>query len=379
MPSFEILHSSNQGRVGRIITDHGVVDTPNFIFCATKGSVRGLGPWDLSRLGVQIILSNTYHMMIYPGAEMVKSAKGVHGISGWNGPMFTDSGGYQVFALGHGSVSNELKGKRCTNPTVKQINEEGVVFQSYREGNIVHLTPEKSIQMQIDMGADLIVNFDECTPFHITYEQTRAAMERTNRWQDRGLEYFQKHSNGSQGLYAVVQGSIYPDLRTTSMQYCSERDYFGYGIGGSLGQNLSDMHKVLEVFQKYKKPERPVHLLGMGGFIKEIFEALPYGIDTFDCVHPTRVARHGLAMGRTKIDIRRHTTSQEPLDRDCPCMTCSHYSRAALHILYRAGELTALVALAEHNVATMVRLMSDIRIGLANDSLQDVRKYWCGG
>jgi queuine tRNA-ribosyltransferase len=163
------------------------------------------------------------------------------------------------------------------------------------------------------------------------------------------------------------------------MQYCSERDYFGYGIGGSLGQNLSDMHKVLEVFQKYKKPERPVHLLGMGGFIKEIFEALPYGIDTFDCVHPTRVARHGLAMGRTKIDIRRHTTSQEPLDRDCPCMTCSHYSRAALHILYRAGELTALVALAEHNVATMVRLMSDIRTGLANDSLQDVRKYWCGG
>jgi queuine tRNA-ribosyltransferase len=288
---------------------------------------------------------------------------------------------------GHGSVSDEIKNSKSSNapPTVRSISEEGVRFKSYRDGSEILLTPESSIELQIDMGADLIVNFDECTPFHISRNQTVDALERTNRWQSRGLKYFKEHSI-NQGLYGVVQGSVYPDLRQISMEYCNSHDYFGYAIGGSLGCNLDDMHSVLQVFQQHKLPSRPVHLLGMGGKVREIFESLKYGIDTFDCVHPTRIARHGFAIcpaainpkGALNITNSAYMHDLSPIDPDCTCPTCAHYTRGALHTLIRAREFTGLAALTTHNVATMVRLMREIRDGIEVGTLGAIRKHWVG-
>lgn len=392
---FEILRNSPLGRLGRIHTTHGTVDTPEFIFCATKGSVKGLAPWTLEQIGAQIILSNTYHIAVYPGEQQIASLGGVHGLSGWNGPMLTDSGGFQVFCLGgHGSVSDEIKNRKLvsakgplsTKSTVLSITEEGVLFKSYRDGSEIALTPEGSLALQIAMGADLIVNFDECTPCHITYQQTAEALARTNRWQSRGLAYFTQHGSSTQGLYGVVQGGVHEDLRTQSMQYCNQQDFFGYAVGGSLGKDLHDMHHVLKVFERHKEPERPVHLLGMGGKVREIFEALPYGIDTFDCVHPTRIARHGFAIcpyyisprGALNLYNQHYAQDVRPLDHRCTCMTCQYFTRAALHTLIRAGEFTGLAALIEHNVTTMVRLMREIRAGIAEDRLEEVRRVWIG-
>lgn len=380
MPSFQVLHSTPQGRLGRIRTPHGDIHTPEFVFCGTKGAVKALTPWMLEELGVQIILSNTYHLAVHPGGEVVEQMGGLHQLSGWKGPMLTDSGGFQVFCLGgHGSVSDEIKGKGARSlTTVREISEEGVRFQSYRTGAEIFLSPEKSIELQLQFGADLIVNFDECTPCHISYQDTAKALERTNRWQSRGLEFFEAHSDGNHVLYGVVQGGVHEDLRKLSMDYCNRCDYFGYAIGGSLGRDLGDMHRVLRVFDTHKIPERPVHLLGMGGKICEIFEAVRYGVDTFDCVHPTRVARHGLALRpRQNLNLWRANNCREPIDSECECKTCRYYSQAALHALLRAGEMAAIIAITVHNVATMVRLMVEVRDGIKAGNLEEVQKKWC--
>ena len=228
---------ASKARIGYLQTPHGVLETPAFIFCATKATVKSL-PMDLvKKAGTQIILSNTYHLMIQPGAETVRALGGLHKMMAWDGPMFTDSGGFQIFSLGHGSVANEIKGKRMEKRqrSMLKITEEGALFKSYLDGSMHLLTPERSIAIQHALGADLIVCFDECTPFHVEKQYTAASMERSHRWEYRSLQAFKALETDQQALYGIVQGGVYPDLRQESADFVNNHDFFAHAIGGSWG------------------------------------------------------------------------------------------------------------------------------------------------
>lgn len=393
--SFNIVHQSKQNgaRLGKLVTPHGVVDTPAFIFCATKAAIKGCSPQTMRDANTQIILSNTYHLMLQPGGELVEKMGGLHRFMGWDGPMLTDSGGFQIFSLGHGSVANEIKGNRsCTQrPTLSEINEQGARFTSYLDGSQHILTPEKSIQVQRQLGADLIVVLDECTPFHVDKEYTERSMHLSHRWALRSLEEFKRGDNDKQALYGIVQGGVYPDLRQQAAQFISDHPFFGHAIGGSLGASKEQMHDVVATTLELLTPERPVHLLGIGG-ISDIFNGVRHGIDTFDCVHPTRLARHGGALvranywqqaqhpatGKEHINLKNacFKLDEQPIDPTCGCSTCQHFSRAYLHHLLKAKELLAMQALTIHNVYYMNRLLHAIRDAVQNDRLDEEQSHW---
>ncbi|MDR2766169.1 MAG: tRNA guanosine(34) transglycosylase Tgt, partial [Holosporaceae bacterium] len=296
---FDVLRVSAKSRVGALKTPHGIIETPAFIFCGTKASVKGVSPLQLKELGSQIILSNTYHLFSHPGANHIKSRGGLHRFIGWDGPMLTDSGGFQIFSLGYGSVSDEIKGKRSGSPTLVKTDENGAVFRSYWDGGLQRLTPEKSMEIQRDIGADLVVSFDECTPYHSDEKYTRESMERSHRWEMRSLEEFRKGGDFSQALYGVVQGGVYRDLRRCSAAFVSENPFFASAIGGTLGASKTQMYEVMEMALDGLDVSRPIHLLGVGG-VGDIFRGVAMGIDTFDCVHPTRIGRHGGALVKAK-------------------------------------------------------------------------------
>lgn len=294
----------SKARIGVLSTPHGDVQTPNFIFCATKAAMKAVTPEQLRTENAQIILSNTYHLMLTPGAEIVAKMGGLQKMTGWKGPMLTDSGGYQIFSMGYGSVSNEIKGKRDSenlgwNKTLLNIDEHGATFRSYIDGSIHTLTPEKSIDIQRQLGADLIVVLDECTPFNVAKDYTADSMRRSHRWALRCLDHFQTvetSANGlPQALYGIIQGGVYQDLRQESCEFVNTHGFFGLAIGGSLGATKKDMHKVVTYTRSLLRDDRPVHLLGIGG-VRDIFHGVRCGIDTFDCVHPTRLGRHGGAL-----------------------------------------------------------------------------------
>lgn len=397
MFKFDITYRSpnSKARLGCLTTPHGVVETPAFIFCATKAAIKGATPQDMKREDTQIILANTYHLMLQPGAELVAQMGGLHKFMGWNGPMLTDSGGFQIFSLGHGSVAEEVKGRRqSTRPkSLLKITEEGATFKSYLDGNKHLLTPEKSIQIQRDLGADLIVVLDECTPFHVDKSYTEKSMYLSHRWAERSLTEFQKGSEGIQALYGITQGGVYPDLRKVSADFVNNLPFFGHAVGGSLGADKTQMAEVVEMAMEPLDPSRPVHLLGIGG-VSDIFYGITQGIDTFDCVHPTRLARHGGALvpvsaweemgetpeGREHINLRntRFRNDPKPIDATCGCQTCQTYSRSYIHHLLKAGELLALQALTIHNVHFMNRLLTSIRQAIAEDRLDEERKKWVG-
>lgn len=384
--------SKTNARLGKLHTPHGVVETPNFIFCATKASIKGVMPRDMLENGTQIILSNTYHLMIQPGSETVKKLGGLHKMMGWNGPMFTDSGGYQIFSLGHGSVASEIKGKRMSNrpKTLLKITEEGAKFKSYTDGSYHMLTPEKSIQIQRDLGADLIVVLDECTPFHVDKSYTAKSMRMSHRWALRSLEEFKRTDNESQALYGIVQGGIYSDLRKESAEFINNNEFFAHAVGGSLGASKEQMHEIVGTTMSYLSKDRPVHLLGIGG-VSDIFNGVTYGIDTFDCVHPTRLARHGGALVPIELkqkqgdetvtehlNIRnsKYKLDERPIDDTCGCTTCKTYSRGYLHHLFKAEEILGLQLLTIHNVFFMNRLMHAVRNAIKNNTLELERKKW---
>lgn len=393
--NFEVTKqsSSSKARLGRLRTPHGVVETPAFIFCATKAAIKGATPEDMKREKTQIILSNTYHLMLQPGAELVAKMGGLHKFMGWNGPMLTDSGGFQIFSLGHGSVAEEVKGRRQSSrpKSLLSITEEGATFKSYLDGRTHVLTPEKSIQIQQNLGADLIVVLDECTPFHVDKAYTEKSMHMSHRWAERSLKEFQKGATGIQSLYGITQGGVYPDLRKISADFVNSLPFFGHAIGGSLGASKSQMAEVVEMAIEPLDPSRPIHLLGIGG-IRDIIYGVRQGIDTFDCVHPTRLARHGGALvppavwnalgenptGREHMNLRnsRFREDQSPIDESCACHTCQTLSRGYLHHLLKAGELLALKATTTHNVHFMNRLLSSIREAIAADSLEEEEKKW---
>jgi queuine tRNA-ribosyltransferase len=392
--NFEILNRdpNSAARCGKLVTPHGVVETPNFIFCATKAAIKGINPTEMKAENTQIILANTYHLMLQPGAEIVKKLGGLHKMMGWNGPMLTDSGGYQIFSLGHGSVANEIKGKRMSKrpKTLLKISEEGAKFKSYIDGSYHTLTPEKAIQIQRDLGADIILVLDECTPFHVDKDYTANSMRLSHRWALRSLEEFKKENDHKQSLYGIIQGGIYEDLRKESASFVNDQAFFGHAVGGSLGADKNQMHDIVATTMSMLSPNRPVHLLGIGG-ISDIFNGVKHGIDTFDCVHPTRLARHGGALVPYSLKLiendnsrtehfnllnTRFKVDERAIDPECNCSTCKNFSRGYLHHLFKAQEILALQALTAHNVHFMNRLMHSIRNAIIHGTLEQERKKW---
>ncbi|OHE72845.1 MAG: tRNA guanosine(34) transglycosylase Tgt [Verrucomicrobia bacterium GWC2_42_7] len=370
---FEITHRDprSKARCGILHTPHGSIETPNFIFCATKGAMKSVTTEQVRQCGAGIILSNTYHLFLLPGADAVARMGGLHKMLNWNGPMLTDSGGFQIFSLGHGGVADEIKGRGRNNfpKTLLKINEEGATFRSYIDGSIHTLTPEISIDVQQKLGADIILVLDECTPFNSDKNYTARSMRRSHSWELRSLKQFEKNNDYKQALYGIVQGGIYPDLRKESADFVAQQDFFGQAVGGSLGGDKEQMHEVVSIACQHLHPERPTHLLGIGG-IRDLWNGVAQGIDTFDCVHPTRLARHGCALITPQTESERehlnlknacHKTQLGPIDESCNCYCCRNFSRSYIHYLFKAQEMLGGQLLAIHNISFMVRLAHQIR------------------
>ncbi len=373
-------------RVGSLKTPHGVVETPNYIFCATKASIKGLTPALVREAGADIILSNTYHLMIQPGAEVIARQGGIHQFMNWGGPMLTDSGGYQIFSMQHGGVADEIKGRRQhagRENSLLEITEEGALFRKYTDGSKFKITPEISIDMQRKIGADLIVGFDELTAYHDSRDYTARSMDRTHRWEDRCIEEFKRGNDGRQALYGVIQGGVYQDLRRQCCEYTADRPFFGTAVGGCLGGSEEEMREVVSWCMPHVHPERPVHLLGIGR-IRDVFEFVRMGIDTFDCVIPTRMARHGMALVKGHPDERinlknaKFRDDPEPLDASLEVPASRDFSKAYLHHLLKAGESLAGGLLTQHNIAVMARLMREIRYAIPRGALDALEKEWLG-
>ena len=381
--------TTDRARIGLLETPHGVVETPAFIFCATKAAIKSVTAEQMREAGTQIILSNTYHLMLQPGADAVAYHGGLQKFTGWRGPMLTDSGGFQIFSLGHGSIANEIKGRQNNQrpKTLLRITEEGARFKSYIDGRSWMLTPEESIRIQHKLGADMIVVLDECTPFHVEKSYTKDSMEMSHRWAKRCLTEFVKlNENGQQRLYGIIQGGVYEDLREQGCDFVNSHDFFGHAIGGSLGASKEQMYDVVNFTASKLDRARPIHLLGIGG-IKDIFNGVRAGIDTFDCVHPTRLARHGGALvkpasieGNTKEHInlgnQRFRMDNNPIEPDCTCSTCKNYSRGYIHHLLKANEMIASTLISIHNIHFMNRLLTEIREALVDGTLDALEKRW---
>lgn len=389
--AFDIIHQdpTSHARLGLLHTPHGTIETPAFIFCATKAAMKALTPQHMREANTQIILSNTYHLMLQPGPEIVEAHGGLHKFMGWDGPMLTDSGGFQIFSLGHGSVAAEIKGKRMTDrpKTLLKIKEEGATFRSYIDGKKHLLTPERSIQIQRALGPDLVVVLDECTPFHVSKDYTARSMRMSHRWALRSLAEFQRHDDGRQSLYGIIQGGVYEDLRKEGTDFVNSQPFFGNAVGGSLGADKDQMARVVDMTMNNLNRTRPTHLLGIGG-ISDILDGVRHGIDTFDCVHPTRLARHGGALVRPphrttdrehlNLNNQQHRLDQNPIEPDCACYTCQNFSRGYLNHLLKAKELLAYTLISIHNVFFMNRLMMAVREGIRTGTLDTVRQNWKG-
>lgn len=386
--SFKYEVAKDGGRLGFLNTPHGLVETPAFIFCGTKANVKAITPRQLEDENTQIILANTYHLMLQPGADVVAKLGGLHKMMGWGRPILTDSGGFQIFSLGHGSVADEIKGKRQSSRTtsLKKITEEGAIFQSYIDGSKQFLTPESAIEIQHKLGPDLVVALDECTPFHVDKSYTENSMHMSHRWEKRSLKRFIELDNGSQALYGIVQGGVYEDLRKISANFVSSEEFFATAIGGCLGSSKTQMQQVVGIAMENLDKTRPIHLLGIGG-ISDIFHGALNGIDTFDCVHPTRLARHGGALvapayrtspNKEHINLLNNCfkTDANPIELDCSCYCCNNFSRGYLHHLLKAKEILAFSLISIHNISFMNRLLGRIRSAIKNNCLKEEIKNW---
>ena len=375
----------SRARIGRIDTPHGSLRTPAFIFCATKATVKAASVEDLDAANVDIILANTYHMLIQPGPDVVERMGGLHKFMGWDGPMLTDSGGFQIFSLGQGTEADEIKssGARKQTKLLQKLTEEGATFRSPRDGSYHTLSPESSIQIQRKLGADLIVVLDECTPYHVDQAYTENSLALTKRWADRSLAEFERSHDGRQALYGVVQGGVYEALRRESAEFVSSRPFFGHAVGGCLGAQADQMYDVVRFSMEPLRRDRPVHLLGIGA-IRDIWEGVEMGIDTFDCVTPTRIARHGWALSREAPSFRRNLRNAKfreddaPLDEDCDCIACRRHSRAYIHHLLKANEILGLQLLTVHNIRYMTRLLATVRSAILAGRLKEAKADWLG-
>jgi queuine tRNA-ribosyltransferase len=380
-------------RTGTLHLAHGDVRTPAFVPLATRGAVKTLLPDDVSALGYELILGNTFHLLLSPGPELVHELGGLHRFMRWERPIITDSGGFQVFSMGHGGVADEIKGRRRSvgdgAGAILSIDEEGVRFRSYVDGGERFLSPEGSMSVQAALGSDIALVFDECTPFHVSREYTERSMERTHRWLERCLRWHATDGPESQLVYGIVQGGVEPDLRRTSAAFVAGSACDGIAIGGSLGQEKAQMHEVVSwttTELERLAPDRPRHLLGIGD-VDDLIRGVELGIDTFDCALPTRLGRHGVALvpdparaWRVDLVKGRWRSADEPITDGCGCPAClGGFSRAYLHYLLRAGEITALRLVTLHNLWFIARLMEDLRAGVDAGRLGEVAAALRGG
>ncbi|NGX56607.1 MAG: Queuine tRNA-ribosyltransferase [Candidatus Anoxychlamydiales bacterium] len=374
MFKFEIVHKSKKSnaRVGKIYTPHGVIDTPNFVAVGTNGSIKAIDSKMVESLNLQLMFCNTYHLLLQPGSDVIKKAGGIHKFINRNMPIITDSGGFQVFSLAYGGVANELKSKgtKKSDGSVLKITDDGVTFRSYRDGSKMLLTPEISVQAQKDIGADIIIPFDELPPYHMSFKDLKISLDRTHSWEKRSLDYHLKNRN-NQAMYAVVHGGISKELREKSAKYLSSLDFDGYAIGGSVGKNLIEMIEMLKFTMNNIPQDKPNHLLGIGD-IKSLDLSIPEGIDTFDSSYPTKAARHGTLLCKNKnIKITKSINiyNNSPIDKSCTCYTCKNYSLSYLCHLFKAKELSAYTLSSIHNLHFMINYMSEIREKILNDEI----------
>jgi queuine tRNA-ribosyltransferase len=385
-PVFEITAHDGAARAGLIHTPHGDVRTPAFVPLASTATVKSLHSAEVAELGYDMVLGNTFHLFIQPGPELIAEMGGLHEFMGWEGAIITDSGGYQVFSMGHGSVAEEIKRKRERRTSmILSIEEEGVRFRSYLDGRERFMGPETSMEVQAALGSDIALAFDECTPFHVERDYTARSMERTHRWLDRCVTWHREHGPPGQLLYGIVQGGVYEDLRAQSTAYVADSGVQGIAIGGSLGQSKEQMREVVGWSLRDLPEAPPRHLLGIGD-VDDLVHAVGAGLDTFDCATPTRLARHGTALvhdpaNRWRLDLGKavHRSSAEPIDEACDCPACREHTRAYLHYLIRAGELTAKRLITLHNLTFMERLMRELREAIAAGRFAEEAERVLGG
>jgi queuine tRNA-ribosyltransferase len=410
---------ASRARAGVLSTAHGDVRTPAFTPLATKATVKGLLPEEVAALGYDMVLGNTFHLLLRPGPELIERFGGLGPFMGWSGPTITDSGGFQVFSMGHGTVAEEIKGRsrgragageraerrgwadgdtggasgRGRPPeregAILEIGESGVRFRSYVDGRIRFISPEDSMATQSALRSDIALSFDECTPFHVDRDYTQRSTERTHRWLARCLDWHAEHGPDEQLVYGIVQGGVHEDLRRESAQLVAASGCDGIAIGGSLGSDKAQMYEVVSWATSElggEHEQRPRHLLGIGE-VDDLIAGVELGIDTFDCAMPTRLGRHGTALvpdpdARWRLDLTKAGSreSDRPLLEDCPCPACvKGFSRAYLGYLARAGELTGTRLITMHNLALLARLMGDLRQGILDGRLSEVAASWRAG
>ena len=362
---FEVLHqdSGTKARRGRMRTPHGTVDTPVFMPVGTQATVKAMKPESVEATGAQIILANTYHLMLRPGSDIVREAGGLHEFMNWHRPILTDCGGFQVFSLGH----------------MRKITEEGALFSSHIDGSRHMLSPEKSMEVQNDLGSDIIMGFDECAPPDASYDYIARSQARTTRWLERCIEAHRFPDR--QALFGIMQGGFFRDLREESARDIVKFDLPGYAVGGiSVGETKEQYIGVLDYAPDLLPYDKPRYVMGIGT-PDYILEAVERGVDMFDCVEPTRIARHGMATtshGRVNIKNAKYERDFGPLDPDCDCYTCRHYSRAYLRHLFKAGETMSAMLLSEHNLRFLSKLSEDIRKSIEEDCFTEFKRDFYG-
>ncbi len=371
---FELLHTStkSKARAGRIHTPHGIIETPNFVAVGTNGTLKALDNKMVADIGLQLMFCNTYHLMLQPGTRVVKEAGGLHRYINRKMPIITDSGGFQVFSLAYGSVANELKsrGTKKHQNSVLKITEEGVLFRSYIDGKSVMLTPESSVEAQKELGADIIIPFDELPPYHISEEALKRSFERTHRWQKRSLDTHLA-SPQNQAMFAVIHGGVNWELRKQSCEILRDLAFDGFSIGGSLGKEKAELIELLANTVPHLPDPYPRHLLGIGD-LSSLEASVPFGIDTFDSSYPTKLARHASALtahGQLNLTRSDNKAHFGPISESCSCYTCQHYTRAYLHHLFKAKELVALQLATIHNLHFMVEKMAAIRQDILDNKI----------
>ncbi len=373
---FELEHvDKNTGaRAGIIHTDHGDIATPCFMPVGTQATVKTLDDKDLENLGAQIILGNTYHLHLRPGEELIDMQGGLHNFMNWQHPILTDSGGFQVFSLG---LQKEAKGQSG----LTKITDDGVEFRSHIDGSKHFFSPEKAIEIQHKLGADIIMAFDECTPDTADEKYTRAAMDRTHAWAKRCIDEHQKntsHHGYQQFLFGIIQGAKHKHLREESARAISALPFDGIAIGGeSIGYNMEATAEILDWMTPIIPADKPHYAMGVGLDPKDLLTVVAHGVDIFDCVAPTRLARHGMVYTNTgRLNIRNAACARDrrPIEENCHCPTCQRYSRSYLHHLFAADEITGLRLTSLHNIYYMLNLMRAARIAILEDRFADFIK-----
>lgn len=360
--SFEITHVCKQSgaRCGILHTPHGDVLTPMFMPVGTLATVKYLSPEEIQEINAGVILANTYHLWLRPGEDIVKEAGGLHKFMNVKNPILTDSGGFQVFSLSDN----------------RKITEEGVYFKNHLNGDSLFLSPEKAIQIQNDLGADIIMSFDECPPYPATYDYMKQSVERTLRWAKRGKDV---HNNPAQALFGIVQGGEFEDLRELSAKTLVDMDFVGYSIGGtSVGETKETMYKMIDYSIKHLPFEKPRYLMGVGS-TDAILEGVLRGVDMFDCVLPTRIARHGTLMtseGRLNIRNAKNERDFRPIDEKCDCYTCKNYTRAYLRHLVKCNEGLGQRLLSIHNLRFLINLTEEVRKAIQEDRFLDFKEEY---